>query len=297
MKPTRRTFLKASGLTLAGTSVMGLSPLFSQTNHEKSDMTIQELIDQIIAKIPGGKLDQTVDTVKSSDPSRKLTGVVSTFLATVDVIRAAIEKGANLIITHEPTYYNHTDDTEWLANDPVYAYKRELLEKNHIVVWRFHDYWHRHRPDGILTGFLQDMGWENYLDQSRDNICVIPPTNLKKLAKEFKKKLGLGRTFIIGDPDLACTDIALLPGAWGRNSHIGYLQKEIDVLVVGEVSEWETAEYVRDAQLAGMKKGLIILGHALSEEPGMRYLVDWMGVHFPGIPVWHVAATDPFVGV
>lgn len=283
-------------MTLAAASLAGMPHIFSQTNDSApvADLTIQDVIDKIIAQIPGGKREQTVDTVKSSDASQKITGIVTTFLATVDVIRAAIKKGANLIITHEPTYYNHLDETEWLKNDPVYAYKRDLLEKNNIVVWRFHDYWHSHRPDGIMTGFLQDMGWENLADPNRRNICVIPQTTMGKLAKVFAKKLQLGRCFTVGDPEMQCRNIGLLLGASGRQSHIGFLQQDIDVLVVGEVSEWETAEYVRDASLAGMKKGLIILGHAKSEEPGMRYLVEWLEKLIPGVPAFHVAANDPF---
>ena len=35
----------------------------------------------------------------------EVKGVVSTFMATVDVIRQAIDLGANFIITHEPTWF------------------------------------------------------------------------------------------------------------------------------------------------------------------------------------------------
>jgi len=260
-------------------------------------MSIQQAIDTIISHIPGGKLDTTVDTFKSSDPGQALRGIVSTFLATTAVIKEAIAKHANLIITHEPTFYNHLDETDWLQQDPVYLYKRKLLEDNHIVVWRFHDYWHRHRPDGILHGFLQKMNWLSYLDPQQENTCIIPPTPLPKLARTFKKKLELDRCFYIGDPRLSCSRIGILPGAWGRGPHIELLQKDIDVLVIGETAEWETAEYVRDAAEAGMKKGLIVLGHAMSEEPGMAYVLDWLKDVLPGVPAWHIPAHDPFVGV
>jgi hypothetical protein len=62
--------------------------------------------------------------------------------------------GANLIIAHEPVFYSHLDQTDWLRRDTVYNAKRRLLDEHHIVVWRFHDYWHMHQPDGILTGVL-----------------------------------------------------------------------------------------------------------------------------------------------
>ena len=291
---TRRNFLKVSGLSAAAVPLIGLSALPLSSGCKPADMSIQQVIDTIISRIPGGKQEGIVDTAKTGDTSVKVTGIVTTFLATVDVIRQAVAKGANLIITHEPTFYNHWDETDWLTDDPVYAFKRQLIDDHGIVVWRFHNYWHDHRPDGILHGMLQDLGWEPYLDAQRQNICVIPPTNLKTLASSFKQQLKLKRCFYIGNPDLACTQIGMLPGSWGRGPHIELLRKDIEVLVIGEAAEWETVEYVRDAAAAGMKKGLIILGHAESEEPGMRYAQEWLTELVAGVAVYHAPAGDPF---
>ena len=85
--------------------------------------TIQEVIDAIIKEIPGGPLEDTVDTVKIGDSSQSVRGIVTTFLATHEVIERAVELGANLIITHEPTFYGHRDETDWLEDDPVYEAK------------------------------------------------------------------------------------------------------------------------------------------------------------------------------
>ncbi|MEL6256492.1 MAG: Nif3-like dinuclear metal center hexameric protein [Bacteroidota bacterium] len=292
--PNRRSFIKQTGITLSATAFLGLSPLACQSQEE---LTIQGAIDIIMAQVPVEKNPDTVDTIKSSTGDQKLTGIVTTFLATIEVIRAAIDKNANLIITHEPTYYNHRDEVEWLKEDPVYEYKRNLLEENNIVVWRFHDYWHKVRPDGILQGFINAMGWQGFLNTKIENACFIPKTTMKELASFLKRQLKLDRCFYIGDPELACSSIGMLPGSWGREKHIDLLRKDIDVLIIGEAAEWETVEYVRDASMAGMKKGLIILGHANSEEPGMFYLVEWLGRFLPQVPIFHVPARDPFVPV
>lgn len=284
----RRSFLKLSSLGLT----LPLLPTVPNAS-----MTIQEAIDRIIEQIPGGKLPQTVDTVKSSDPQQPLKGIVTTFLAAVDVIRQAVEVGANLIITHEPTYYNHLDETDWLGKDPVYTYKRKLLEDNGIVVWRFHDYWHRHQPDGILHGFLKRVDWLQYQSREHPRICEVPTQSLKRMAKFFKKELKLGRTFIVGDPQLSCSRVGLVLGASGRQAHYEALLTDIDVLVVGEAAEWETPEYVRDAAAMGMNKGLIVLGHAMSEEDGMAYLVEWLADVLPGVKATHLPSGDVFQAV
>lgn len=263
----------------------------------QGNLTIQQVIDQIIATIPGGVLSQTVDTIKQGDGAQKCSGVVTTFMDNAEVIKKAAALGANFIITHEPTFYNHLDNTDWLANDPVYQYKKKLIADSGIVVWRFHDYWHRHRPDGITEGFLESVGWKKHQSKEpeKPNVLQLPEASVKDIALELKKKMDLKRPFIVGDASMRVSKVGLRLGASGGMSQISMLsQEDIELLVVGEINEWETAEYVRDAQTAGIRKALIILGHQRSEEPGMKYLERWMRKKFPDIKTTHVDSGDSF---
>jgi len=258
-------------------------------------LTIQEVIDKIITEIPGAPLEGSVDVIKTGDPDQKATGIVTTFLATLKVLQETVELGANLVITHEPTFYNHLDEQDWLQDDPVYEAKRRFIEDHHLVIWRFHDYWHMHQPDGVLTGALKQMGWEGYSNPEDPIICTIPPTPLDKLVSEVKGKLGVQTARLMGDPEFVCRRVAILVGAWGGRPHILALRREdVDTLICGEVAEWETTEYVRDAIRIGRKKALIVVGHANSEEPGMEYLVEWLRVRFPGLPIHHLSTGNPF---
>jgi putative NIF3 family GTP cyclohydrolase 1 type 2 len=72
----------------------------------------------------------------------------------------------------------------------------------------------------------------------------------------------------------------------GRERQIEILsQPEVDVLICGEIHEWETGEYVRDIVHLGHRKALIVIGHAASEEPGMRWIIPWLQKHLPGITI------------
>ena len=258
-------------------------------------MTIEEVIEAIMEAIPGGALEDTVDTVKTGDPDQAVRGVVTTFLATQEVIERAVELDANLIITHEPTFYGHRDEVDWLEGDPIYQAKRALIDDNGIVVWRFHDYWHRHRPDGILTGVLESLGWSDYSDPEHPSLCIIPPLTLRELGLYLKKRLGTDGVRVIGDPHMICRRIGLAVGAGGGRGHIRFMRHaNLDSLACGELNEWETAEYVRDAVHMGRRIGLIVVGHASSEEPGMAWLVNWLAARLPDVPVTHVPAGDPF---
>ncbi len=293
----RRAFL-ASGAVLTGSALLSASPWSTLPMPGKDpkakEMKISEVIDMLIEAC-GGPLPSTVDTVKAGDADQLCTGIGSTFLSTANAIRRCADAGANLLITHEPTYYNHLDETEWLTEDPVYQLKKKRLDETGMVVWRFHDYWHRHRPDGILEGFLRKVDWSEKQHPERPNVVTLTASPLQDVAAYLKRKLGTERAFITGDPRQSCRNVALVLGASGRDRHLAALrQQDIDAVVIGEGNEWETCEWVRDANELGLKKGLIVVGHQASEEPGMAYLAEWLKPRVPGIPVTHISAHDPF---
>jgi putative NIF3 family GTP cyclohydrolase 1 type 2 len=119
---------------------------------------------------------------------------------------------------------------------------------------------------------------------------------LSELGDHLKKSLGVKMLRIVGDLNQPCKKLALLPGASGGQSHLKAVEENNpDVLIVGEVHEWETAEYIRDRNLQGKKTALIILGHSVSEEPGMEVVTEWLIPKVPGIKVTHIASKDPFV--
>src|SRR5205085_12466509 len=115
----------------------------------QKNITVGEIMDRFIIEVPGAPIENTVDTLKAGSRDIVVTGIVTTMFATLEVINKAIALGANFIIAHEPTFYNHRDDTDWLEGDKVYRHKAALLKQHGIAVWRNHDYIHRHVPDGV----------------------------------------------------------------------------------------------------------------------------------------------------
>ena len=181
-------------------------------------------------------------------------------------------------------------------DDAVYNFKKNLLEKNGIVVWRFHDHWHAHQPDGIRYGVLKTLGWEDKIDRQGSACVDLPGASLGDIVSLLKKQLGIQTVKVIGDLNQSCKRIAILPGMAGGQSQILMLEKEKpDLLICGELNEWETAEYIRDAHYQGMHTALVVTGHSVSEEPGMRWLVDWLQPQAPGVKITHVTSGDPFI--
>jgi len=285
--------------------IAGGAALFLSTNHINAapvsifqkEYTVREIMDIILKKIPGAPFTETVDTLKSGGPDQKVTGIITTMFATVDIINAAIKRNANFIIAHEPTFYNHTDDKDWVRANEIVKKKSELLEKHKIAVWRFHDYCHSINPDAVSYGVAKKAGWLSYYQPGKTGMR-IPAIKLKELVEHLKKTLQISKLRVIGDLGQVCETIAILPGAPGGQRQVGVVETEKpDVLIAGELREWETAEYIRDARALGSKTSLIILGHAVSEEPGMEWLVDWLNPLLPGINITHIASGDPFTWI
>ncbi|MGN7821257.1 Nif3-like dinuclear metal center hexameric protein [Chitinophaga sp. 22536] len=284
---SRRMFL-SSGAVFAGSAVLAASPLKGWT-FAVEPPTVGQIIDAFIAQIPSGAIPNTVDTLKAGSRDAKVTGVVTTMFATIEVIRKAIDLKANFIIAHEPTFYNHLDDVSWLQQDDVYQYKKDLLDKHGIAVWRNHDYVHSIRPDGVSKGLEDALGWQQLAVKGEPVYHLSAPQSLGSLIAFFKKKLNVPAIRYVGDLQQRCQKILVLPGAYGGKTQIEAIGKyKPDVVCCGEISEWETAEYVRDARAKGDKLSLVLMGHIASEEPGSIFMADWMKQHFPGVKATHV---------
>jgi len=287
----RRTFITTIAKAAGAAAVLSIPGLATAA---RKTYTVREVIDIILKDIPGAPFKETVDTLKSGSETQVVTGIITTMFATLAVIEEAAKRKANFIIAHEPTFYNHLDDTKWSGQNDIVRRKQELLKKHNMTVWRFHDYWHTHRPDGIGYGVLQKTGWLQYYKPG-NMILNLPAASLQDIVKTLKQSLGIEQLRVIGDLSQSCERIALLPGAAGGQRQIALVEKEHpDVLIVGEVHEWETAEYIRDARQLGSKTALIVLGHSQSEEPGMEWLVDWLQPKLQGVPVTHIASGNPF---
>jgi putative NIF3 family GTP cyclohydrolase 1 type 2 len=255
--------------------------------------TVGQIMDLFIKEVPGAPFPNTVDTLKSGNRDIKVTGIVTTMFATLEVIQKAIALNANFIIAHEPTFYNHTDDTSWLQGDPVYRFKSDLLKKHNIAVWRNHDYVHSLTTDGVRAGVTSKLRWEKFINPSNPSVFEMPAQSLQSLIGHVKQTLGVPTLRYIGDLTQSCKRILLMPGASGGRSHLTALAREKpDVIVCGEIAEWETAEYVRDAMTKGDKLALVVIGHVASEEPGSAFLASWFQGKVKGITTTHIPAEN-----
>lgn len=257
--------------------------------------TAGQIVERIKQNVGAPSRTQTVDGIVAGSADTPVKGIATTMMATLDVIQRASAAGKNMVITHEPTFWLHQDSTDGLADDPTLQFKNDFIRKNNVVVFHFHDHWHDRKPDGIATGMKRELGWEKNVDPQNERRFTFPGVPLSRFAGDIQKKLNIRTMRVVGDPKLAINRVVASWGYASRDPGIKLLAKpDVDALIVGEAREWELVEYAQDAISSGQKKALLLLGHVVSEQAGMKYCAEWLTTFISDVPVEFVAAAEPF---
>ena len=268
-------------------------------------MKNREIIEKILAYHPHLPGYQGCDDWKSGDPEAECTGIVTALVPTVNVIRKTAELGANLLIVHEPAFYTSADKGGWFEDfgNAVYEEKQALIDRHGITIWRLHDHMHMGSEiDYIYEGLIEALGWREYLqkDEPQPWIYEIPETTLRKLAEEFKDIFHMDTIQIIGSPDMKVRRVGILVGGGSLGLGVEVMPMQVmerdrlDLMVVGDITEWTICAYLNDAYQMGFNKGMLTLGHERSEEFGMKYMEKWLQERFSDFPITFIDAKEPF---
>ena len=71
------------------------TPLSLDDGAARAAVTAQEIVDRVKKNVGVDWSSDDVDTFKAGDPSTVVTGVVTTSMATLDVLQKAVQAGAN----------------------------------------------------------------------------------------------------------------------------------------------------------------------------------------------------------
>ncbi|MBN1600162.1 MAG: Nif3-like dinuclear metal center hexameric protein, partial [Chitinispirillaceae bacterium] len=90
-------------------------------------MNVRDVISGIMELNGKERVKETCDVLLEGNWEEPVKGIAVTFMATVEVIRKAVDAGCNLIITHEPIYFTGQDKLSCVQNNPVYHKKKALI--------------------------------------------------------------------------------------------------------------------------------------------------------------------------
>ena len=280
------------------------APFTQNANVSAADpITAEQVIARILKNIGAAEWKSpSVDGIKAGVGSTTITGVVTTSMATLQVLQQAVKARSNFVISAQPTFFGQADlptppaprGGGPAAPDRVFEAKNEFITKNNLVIFRMSEHWKLRRPDPLVQGLAAALSWTRYQSAADPAKIEIPPVALRALAANVRTGLrARGGVRVIGEETLSVRRIGLLPGTTPIQAALKMLP-EVDVIVAGEVREWESVEYVRDQVFAGGGKGLILVGRVVSEDPGMKVCADWLKTFVPEVPVAHISAGDPY---
>ena len=161
MSVTRRSFVKIAGTAAASElSVQGADAL-----------TALATVRRLQSALGAERQTDGRDGFKAGDPTTLITGIAVTAMATMDVLRQASKAGANLIVTHEPTFFCRQDGPlppgsagerrrrrGLSAEDPVYQAKQDFIEENELAVFRLHESWLSRKGSEMTAGLAEALG-------------------------------------------------------------------------------------------------------------------------------------------
>lgn len=253
-----------------------------------------DIMNELFGLADQGDYSASCDTCKAGDPNAEVKKVAVSMFATPEVVKKAKAFGAELLIVHEPTYYNHMDNH---SDERIECAKRKLIEESGITLYRFHDHPHGTTPDIIAAGMLKNMAFDaeveytNVFDLVR--LHLNRPLTPLEIAKHIEDKLGIKHIRVCGAANVKCTKISGMFGTPG-----GVLKElqgdDCEVMLTGEVCEWALAEYVRDAAQLGLNKALLIMGHIGSERDGMKYTTELLKQMHPELEVQYIECGEVY---
>jgi putative NIF3 family GTP cyclohydrolase 1 type 2 len=289
-------------------------------------ITAQSIVDRIQQETGPGWKKTSVDMFLAGTPDSEVKGIVTTFAPSLEVLRKAVASGKNLIISRESPFWARdpaqiragTGGTgprtappeaggagrgpASMEKDPVYRMKRDYIAANNLIVYRLFENWNARRPDPQLQGLAKALGWDKYYKPSggqpwetNNGLFAIPVTTLKQTAQNIKKTLKMKSIRVGGDPDIRVTKAALWHGMyWIADLQRMLAEPGVDLIVVGE-PQWENelSLYNFDLHAAGIKKGMIVLGQDVSEEPGCGEMATWLKSFINEVPVEWIPAGEP----
>jgi hypothetical protein len=190
-----------------------------------------------------------------------------------------------------------------LESDALLIEKRGFITANNLIIYRFFENWRARQPDPQLGALLRATGWakaarptQSVPWATRNAAFVdIPPATLAATAQYLKKTLKVGAIRVIGEPATRVSKAAVSPGiSLLVDLQRYFAEPGVDLVVMGEaIWENEGMQYVADLVASGQKKGLILLGEEVSQEPGCGEMAAWLRTFIQEAPVEWIPAGDP----
>lgn len=233
--------------------------------------------------------NDTVDGIIIGDPDKDIHRALITWISSMDAVREAIERGFDLLVTHEPTFYAHRGERNYMESSDVAREKKRIIDESELVVLRNHDCWDRMPQIGIPWSWARflELGNEPALvgDAGYQHRYDIEPTTLDELARRVALKTALmGEPVIqvVGDGAATVSKVGIGTGCGCRIDVYRDMECDVSIVCDDGTSWWAELQRAIDA-----RHPVIRVNHGSSEDPGMVSLTRYINETFSGVTAEH----------
>ncbi|MFC1520969.1 Nif3-like dinuclear metal center hexameric protein [Elusimicrobiota bacterium] len=251
-------------------------------------MKPKDIIKHFISRADWVDPVHAADRVIVGDSEKDFEHCLVMWSATMSALRAAVEKGSKLIISHEAVFYHGCD--EHLDNSPARDIKKRFIEENGLTIIRIHDSWDGWPDIGILWTWARFLGFNGKPVKSSgrfEHRFDIRPVAFGEFAKRVAAKtavLGEPAVQVMGDPNQQVSKIGIGTGC--LCDVLKYIDMDCDCCIVCD----DGSRYDESIKYADeLNMPVIRVNHATSEEPGIVTLARYINDNLPGLKAEHLA--------
>jgi putative NIF3 family GTP cyclohydrolase 1 type 2 len=256
-------------------------------------MTVTELREHFVERAYWIDPEKTVDQVIIGDGGKEVATCLVTWISSFSAVRTAVYSGVDLLVTHEPTFYEHGNELNEADFDGIAGEKKRFIEETGLTILRLHDTWDRWPDVGIpwaWARFLElpgppaaDDGGEFPSLQQRYDIEPIP---LERFAASIAKKtadIGEPLVQVIGNPAQIVSKVGIGTGCACNIDVYRGLGCDVSIVCDDGSSYWKGIQEAEDGE-----HPVIRVNHGTSEEPGMVSLTEYLNATFDTIQATHL---------
>jgi putative NIF3 family GTP cyclohydrolase 1 type 2 len=238
----------------------------------------------------------------AGDPQAEVTGVITCWSPTLEVLERAAALGANVVLSHEPLTWGICgrdpeaglkwyDERHPTAKVPNQLRMKAVLD-HALAVYRYHSNWDWAPEYGQVDMLVKLLELGSYYGGCRTApVYEREPISVGELARQACEKLGIGPIRIVGDPERIVSRISVTHGGFGQIFTVPEVAADAgaELALFGEMLDY-TIRYCVEIDLAAIE-----LGHCASEQPGMEGMAQYLRERIPAdIPVECIYSGEPW---
>ena len=254
----------------------------------------REIQHYLLSNSPWVDPKTTVDTVKSGNPDREIAKAGVCWFGDLGTMMAAHESGCELLVVHEPIFWDHhKDEAPWRTKAPGTS-KQRFLDESSLVILRAHDTWDQWPEIGIRDSWAAGLGLTTRIKESEGHryhaMYEVTPRPLHQFARYIAERIrstGEDSVQVIGDPNRIVSRPALGVGCIGPDTDMVDAGADVVIVCYDGAPYWMVRERIVEQGAA-----VITVEHGTSEMWGIENLCRHLTEVFPAIE-WQYFADHP----